>query len=244
MEGKPCSAANIFKAYNTWAPHFYAEKELTFVPLGKLGIARAAKSKVKAAKSTKKGHAEALRHTDGYKASQLDIQLAKLFDTLPEPFTPAADVHCDRPSPGYSHCTGATATRNKTGYFKATGSEEDVLQFQCKVDDNTYGSSDTISIPGESAIQYCNTISSALLANSHIHTIHYGPEFSPDTITRFAACISPTLQYSLPTHITTPFSVFKQQWSMPELENLYVFAVSLGAGKVCDMVINQWVKEI
>ncbi|KAJ4352595.1 hypothetical protein N0V95_004100 [Ascochyta clinopodiicola] len=49
---------------------------------------------------------------------------------------------------------------------------------------------------------------------------------------------------SLPSHVTTGFGTFKQEWTMPELEDLYVLAISVGAFDVCDMVIDFWHKEM
>ena len=243
-EGKPCSAANIYKVYNTWAPRFYAEKAVAYIPLGKRGIARAAKTKKNdfVNETQKKGPARGGRRIGGYESSKLDTQLAKLFGKIPGPTTPAARGRRDS-NQGYCH--GILATQPDIGYLQANNMNKDTLDFQCKdKDGSSYGPRGSISISRASVMQYCTTIHIALLSKPSTTTINYGPAFPADTISRFAACITPTLQTRLPTHITTPFGTFEQQWSMSELEDLYVFAVTVGAGAVCDMVINRWIEEM
>jgi hypothetical protein len=83
-------------------------------------------------------------------------------------------------------------------------------------------------------------------------TIEYGDDIDESTVTRFIACISPSVRSSLPTHDVVElnsndgreFVGTQIQWSMQELENLYMLAHCLGARDVCDKVVDRWYEEL
>lgn len=227
--GKPCSMTNIFKVYNTHAPRFYAEKGLGYIPLGKRSRARALTIKKKN-KKKKKG-----KSVKKVKRNQLDVRLEELFATLPDHASPPPELQEDV---GISPCA-----HHRTQVFDTA--DKDTITLLCKMGSTTYGDPSGIQLPRASLLRYCSTISAFLLENPHIHTITHGPEISADTISRFIACITaPPQQPRLPDFITTAYGTFEQEWSMSELEDLYVLGVTLGAGSVCDLVIDQLVDDL
>ncbi|KAF2624856.1 hypothetical protein BU25DRAFT_493203 [Macroventuria anomochaeta] len=240
-DGKSCSVANIFKVYNMYAPRLYAEKGVGFVPLGKRGIARA---QPVAPVSQKKGHIGGRHGTT--KVSRLDVKLKRLFEKLPKPTSPALHIYQDQDVrvACSDRAENPAAKQGETEKFEAASSYTDVLEFVRKVNDTTYGPPSGSHMSRACAVQYCKTVREALEKNPGIRTAQYGPEISPDTISRFTACMSSTLQSHLPTHVTTSFGTFEQQWTMVDLEDLYVFAVTMGAHGVCDLVTDRWVEEI
>jgi hypothetical protein len=83
-------------------------------------------------------------------------------------------------------------------------------------------------------------------------SIEYGDDIDASTITRFIACISPSVRSSLPTHDVAELTSDNErefigtqiQWSMQELKNLYMFAHRLGSADECDMVVDRWYEEL
>ncbi|KAF3050036.1 hypothetical protein E8E11_005111 [Didymella keratinophila] len=208
-EGKPFSMTNIFKVYNTYAPRFYAEKGLEYIPLGKRAPARAVKQKKEEEKKDKS--------PKKIKRNPFDVRLEELFP---------CQRHRSRSSP-----EGSDAT-------------DDAITFLCKTDSTTYGDPSGIQITRSSILRHCSTIRDFLLENPHIDTITYGPEISADTICRFAACITESLQFRLPDFVTTAYGTFEQEWGMAELDDLYVLAVTQGASAVCDLIIDQLIEDL
>lgn len=230
-EGQPCSMTNIFKVYNTYAPRFYAEKGLVYVPLGKRGAAKAHVATV--VKMKKKGRKE-----KKFRSNPLDVRLKELFEiTSP---TPRLDLAYAVPStcPRRASSNPADDILGPKDYL-----EDDLVSFTCKTPSTTHGPLFGPQIPRTHLLAHCAAIQKSV-SNPRINSITHGPEISADTISRFSACIAPSLQSRLPTHVTTPHGTFEQEWSMVELEDLYVFAVTLGAVEVCDLVMDRWVEEL
>ncbi|KAF1927221.1 uncharacterized protein M421DRAFT_185354 [Didymella exigua CBS 183.55] len=220
--GQPCSLTNIFKVYNTYAPRFYAEKGLEYIPLGKRVSARAAPIlKKKKGKKLKKD-----------RRNPMDVRLEELFRDLPD----LARLTPWRSVPSCLHDTTMIEYHHDL--------KTDAVAFLCRVGSTTFGSPCSIQIPRAHLLRHCTSIRESLLENPRIATITHGPEISAETICRFAACINEPLETCLPDTVTTAYGTFEQEWNPTELEDLYVLAVSLGAGVVCDMVINRWVEEL
>lgn len=230
-EGQPCSMTNIFKVYNTYAPRFYAEKGLVYVPLGKRGAAKAHAATV--VKTKKKGRKE-----KEVRSNPLDVRLKELFEiTSP---TPRLDLAHAVPST----CPHRTSLNPADDLLDPKDRlEDDLLSFTCKTSSTTHGPPSGPQIPRTHLLAHCATIRK-FVSKLRINNITHGPEISADTISRFSACITPSLQPRLPTHVTTPYGTFEQEWSMAKLEDLYVFAVTLGAAEVCDLVTDRWVEEL
>lgn len=228
-QGKPCSMTNIFKVYNSYAPRFYAEKGLGYIPLGKRGSARAVKQKKKEktkGKSVKK-----------VKRSPLDIRLKELFAALPSHASlPPASQEDIEPSP----CQHHTNPNNP----EDSDATEDAITFLCNTGSTTHGDPSGLQIPRSSILRHCSTIREFLLENTHIDTVTHGLEISADTVCRFAACITGFPGPRLPDFVTTAYGTFEQDWSMAELEDLYVLAVTLGAGVVCDLIVDRLVEDL
>lgn len=237
-DGKPCSATNVFKVYNTYAPRFYAERGLTYVPLGKRGIPRAqvTDAVVPLQRKTRVGGRKGTR-----KVSIVDRELKRLFGKLPEPKSATSLV--------VSHNSDTRVSAQCSRLATPEGTDDlvpkyDVFTFICKVDFTRHGSPTGPCVERACLVRHCNTIRDALLENPNVRALHYGPEISIDTVSRFVACISPTLQPHLLMYVTTQFGTFEQEWTLSDLEDLYVFAVIMGAQEVCDLVMDQWVEEL
>lgn len=249
QDGNPCSSANIFKIYNKYAPRFYMEKGLTFIPLRKRVVGRAPRKPVisSSQKERSVGNHSAIRKnygSGGYKPSRLDHELEKLFYDLPQ----AAElsvlaITCSRVL-NTKHNSEVHGLQEETEPITVSDYDQDVLMFICQVGRTGYGCSEAIKVRRACAIRYSNTIREALQKDPSIRDLRYGPEISPDTVARFVACCSPTLQESLPTHVTTRLGTFEQAWSMSELRDLYVLAVSMDAPQICDMIIDRWHGEL
>lgn len=230
-QGKPCSMTNIFKVYNTYAPRFYTEKGIQHVPLGKRGAARAARKKKK---TKKKG-----RSVKRVKRNPLDVRLEVLFASLPD--------YASSPLRSQSRHDTASICPHHQRPDKTDGADaadENSITSICKTGLNTHGDPSGIQIPRSSILRHCSAVRESLLDNLHINTITHGPEISADTICRLAACISEGIQPRLPDAVTTAHGTFEQEWSTAELEDLYVLAVTLEAGAVCDLVIDRLVAEL
>lgn len=231
-EGKPCSMTNIFKVYSTYAPRFYAEKGIKYIPLGKRSPTRVVKQKRKEKKTEGKS-------VKKIKRNPLDVQLEELFANLPDftsslPVLQSEDVEIS-PCPHHRHPSGPQGVDTAV---------EDTIKFLCKTGITTYGDPAGVQISRSSILRHCSTIRDVLIENPHIDTITHGPEVSADTICRFAANISEPFQPRLPDVVTTAYGTFEQEWSMAELEDLYVLAVTLGAGAVCDVIMDRLVEEL
>jgi hypothetical protein len=239
-EGLPCSAANIFKTYNKYAPRFYAEKGLTFIPLGKRITPRARALVPRYSVPRRQGAVDKRlpisKRADAvpYTTSRLDRELRKLFERLPEPAVSTTTVSFEK------HVSSHVVTDEDWTICKA----KDMLKFVCKASDISHGSESCIHIKRSCAVKHCEVICKALQNRPYIHTIQYGPEFSADTVSRFTACCSPLLPSGLPSHVNTSFGTFEQEWSMSDLEELYTFALCVGAFDICDMVIDRWHEKI
>ncbi|KZM20310.1 uncharacterized protein EKO05_0006979 [Ascochyta rabiei] len=244
--GNPCSATAIYKIYIKHAPRFYAEKGIVFIPSAQRATCRAQVHAPTYLPAQRPGHIGSRQTTDKhfgvpYKESRLDEELKELFNGLSETAVPVADPrHYQKRR---DHDQGIEATVMQSDSDEASLDEE-MIRFRCELGDIRYECSSTIEMKRVCAMEFCKVIREALQDNPDICTIQYGPEFSADTVSRFVACCSPKLQPSLPSHITTSFGVFKQEWTMPELEDLCVFAISVGAPDICDMVIDFWHKEM
>ncbi|KAJ4376517.1 hypothetical protein N0V86_006629 [Didymella sp. IMI 355093] len=228
-ESKPCSMTNIFKVYNNYVPRFYAEKGLRFIPLRERGPVRASLGgKKKKRKQVKKS-----------KRNPLDIRLEELFGRLPDLAlrSPQPQSKDDATAPCPHH-----GDRNDTEHFNAA--DPDAVTFLCKLNSTTYGPASGIQLSRTLVHRHCCTLRDTLISNPRINTITHGPEISADTVCRFSACITPTLARRLPDFVTTGYGAFEQEWSTDELEDLYVLAVTLGAGGVCDLVIDRWIEDL
>lgn len=230
-QGQPCSMTNIFKVYNTYAPRFYAEKGLEYVPLGKRGSARAASvvKKKKKDKTTKK-----------VRRNSLDVRLEGLFEKLPRPTLPSSRVQIWDEKPTQPCLRHAISNLTED----SQNSDDDKIVFLSSSGSTTYGSLPGLEIPRPHLLHHCSSIRDALLGTPRINIITHGPEISADTICRFAACVAEAAQSRLPESITTAYGTFKQEWSMADLEDLYVLAVIFGAAAVCDLVIDRWLEEL
>jgi hypothetical protein len=137
---------------------------------------------------------------------------------------------------------GAEVTR-----FKIHQASKNVLSFKRKVGDARRGHPARPFLSRELAVEHCAFVRNATREGSIIDLIEYEDDIVDSTVTRFIACISPAPRPALPTHDIVEifdaghrdFRATKIQWSMQELEDLYMFAHTIGAFDVCDMVIDQ-----
>lgn len=136
--------------------------------------------------------------------------------------------------------------------FKIHRASSDILSFKRKNGDTRRGHPSRIILSRALAVQYSTFVRDALNQDKSIDTIEYTAEMNESTISRFIACISPTLRSSLPTQDMvelsneglTKFRCTQIQWSMQELEDLYLLAQRMGSPDVCDMIIDRIHKEL
>ncbi|KAH6644712.1 hypothetical protein C7974DRAFT_440254 [Boeremia exigua] len=224
--GNPSSLTTIFQVYNKWAPQFYAEKGVAYVPLSKRTAARGA---VERPPMQRKKRARTT------KSSDIDLELEKAFATLPKYALSASTL-----TETSAACSCPASPSDLSAYSRINN----VVQFLSKPDIDTDTLPSGPPIPLATLLKHCTALRAPLLANPLIDAIYHGPEVSADTVCRFAACISPTLCSRLPPTVTTPYGVFEQAWNTSELEDLYVFAGSVGAWGVCDLVLDRWSEEL
>jgi hypothetical protein len=136
--------------------------------------------------------------------------------------------------------------------FKIHRASKDVFSFKGESGDVRRGHPGRPILRRELGAQHSTVLRDILKGDPTTDTIEYGDDIDASTITRFIACISPSVRASLPTHdvaeLTSDtereFISTQIQWSMQELENLYMFAHRLGSADVCDMVVDRWYKEL
>jgi hypothetical protein len=136
--------------------------------------------------------------------------------------------------------------------FKDHLAGEEVISFKRKAGDARRGHPTRPILSRKLAVEHCAFMRDAIKENPIVDTIEYGDEIDGGTVTRFIACISPVIRTTLPTYDVVEFSnaghrdfrTTKIQWSVPELEDLYVFAHTMGALDVCDMVIDRMHEEL
>ncbi|KAI4655435.1 hypothetical protein J4E93_000147 [Alternaria ventricosa] len=136
--------------------------------------------------------------------------------------------------------------------YKNSRATEDVLSFKRKTGDVRRGHPTRPILSRKQAIEHCTFIKDAIKNDPTVDTIEYGDDIDADTIARFVACISPDFRAALPTHdvvglVNAGHPVTRTteiQWSIQELEDLYVFAHTMGALAVCDMIIDRVYEEL
>ncbi|KNG46056.1 hypothetical protein TW65_07253 [Stemphylium lycopersici] len=103
------------------------------------------------------------------------------------------------------------------------------------------------------AIQHSGFLRGEQMVILDINTIEYGEDIDESTVTRYIACISPRLRSSLPTYDVVElktdrdddrFRATPTEWSMQEIEDLYMFAHTMGTPDVCDMVMDRVYEEL
>lgn len=225
-DGESCTTSNIFRLYNIYAPRFYAEKGVAYIPLGRRG---------KAIEEVGSSSGEEDKSARG-RLLPVDLELHDAFSKLPAP-SPASPIMS---SPSLSPCPYATVTTPSQPPRSI-----DLITFICRRNKITYGPSNGPTIPLSSLIAQSPLIA-ALLPHipDELTTIFHGPEITLDTISRLDACITPSLAPRLPTHLPTRYGIFEQPWTTDHLEDLYVFALCMGAWGVCDLVLDRWVEEV
>lgn len=227
-DSETCSVSNIFRMYNRYAPAFYAEKGVKFIALSERRRTRAAHDSLPRTRS---------RSTRSH-ASRVDLELQSALNQLPEPDRLSKTTSCHEL---LTCASRASFTNAITPFTQLDGS----VTFICRRNGVTHGSASTgPTIPVSVLSSHSQIVQSLLLETPSLTTIYYSPEIDPDTISRFNACITPALQFRLPAHVSTPSGTFAQQWAPSELEDLYVFAVTLAAWEVCDLVIDKWAEEL
>lgn len=136
--------------------------------------------------------------------------------------------------------------------YKNNQATEDVLSFKRKTGDVRRGHPTRPVLSRKQAIEHCTFIKIAIEDDPTVDTIEYGDDIDDDTIARFVACISPVTRAALPTHNVVglvnaghpDIRTTVIQWSIQELEDLYVFADTMGALAVCDMIIDRIYEEL
>ncbi|KAI4955246.1 hypothetical protein J4E91_001104 [Alternaria rosae] len=136
--------------------------------------------------------------------------------------------------------------------YKNNRATEDVLSFKRKTGDVRRGHPTRPVLSRKQAIEHCTFIKIAIEDDPTVDTIEYGDDIDDDTIACFVACISPVTRAALPTHNVVglvnaghpDIRTTVIQWSIQELEDLYVFADTMGALAVCDMIIDRIYEEL
>jgi hypothetical protein len=124
----------------------------------------------------------------------------------------------------------------------------DVLYFQNIDGDAILGHPSRPVINRQCALQYSEYLAD-MMEESPFQVIKYTSDINEVTISRFVACISPSLRGDLPSHdiveIGQEETRFTEiQWSMKELKELYLLAEELGAWDVVDLVTDRWHAEL
>jgi hypothetical protein len=131
--------------------------------------------------------------------------------------------------------------------FKIHRAGDNAFSFKCNVGEARRGHPTRPILGRKLAVEHCAFVRDAIKEDPTIDTIEYGDEIDGSTVSRFVACISPTFRLALPTYDVVEifnaghrdFRTTKIQWSIQELEDLYMFAHTMGALDVCDMIIDR-----
>ncbi|KAH7066988.1 hypothetical protein BKA63DRAFT_557578 [Paraphoma chrysanthemicola] len=143
------------------------------------------------------------------------------------------------------------ALKGDIARYSANWTCHDLLSFKRRPADLPYGDPARPVLDRQAAAQYSEFLREQLSHEPGLEMIEYADSVRSSTISRFVACISPTLRTDLPTHdlievdedgerllLQTPIG-----WSMTELQELYLFALQMKCGDVCDMILDQWHEE-
>lgn len=233
-DGTPCSTANIWKVYTTYAPRLYAEKDVSFVPLGQRDNKDAATARHKEWRYVRAVGSRG-------KMSRVDVELGQAFATLPHP--PSSEEGTRMSDATANPCQHRLPSNKDPGMISPSENEPQVT-FLCRHGNVSYNHSPSLTIPLSSLREQSTPFRTTLSSSSHIRTIHHSPKVTAATLSRFNACIDPTLISHLPSHVTTPYGVFEQSWIFNELQELYVLAVILGAWAVFILVFDRWTDEL
>ncbi|KAH7071738.1 hypothetical protein FB567DRAFT_407995, partial [Paraphoma chrysanthemicola] len=189
-----------------------------------------------------------------------------------EPYTPTLDdelrdlftqkcnaSHAARPSQETNAQLMSSAIRPNTtdaskaeiARYSTNRNSHNVLSFKRQPADFPYGDPARPVLDRHAAATYSAFLQEQLSHEPGLEIIEYADSVRPSTISRFVACISPTLRTDLPTHdlvevneggervlLQTPIG-----WSMTELQELYLFALQMRCGDVCDMILDRWHEE-
>ena len=174
--------------------------------------------------------------------SSVDLFPEKKKKTQSKPITPAATT-ADQTSllhgPSVEDVARYFANRNST----------DVLHFKRSAGDSMLGHPSRPVLDLQCATQYSEYLGECVQDESELQLIEYDDSIQGGTIFRYVACVAPSLRKDLPTHDLVEvrkgeLQATVIQWSMQELEELYVFALELRAWDVVDMVMDRMHAEV
>ncbi|KAG9191877.1 hypothetical protein G6011_10611 [Alternaria panax] len=127
---------------------------------------------------------------------------------------------------------GAEVTR-----YKMNRARQNVLSFKREAGDARRGNLTRPVLSRELAVEHCAFVRDVIKEDSTVDTIIYGDDVDGSTVARFIACISPASRSDLPIHDLVEifdvghqeFLATKVEWTMKDLEDLYMFAHAMGA---------------
>ncbi|KAF2996513.1 hypothetical protein E8E13_006004 [Curvularia kusanoi] len=257
-EGKPCSATNILNIYKTYAPRFYKEKGIPYVPPGKrdvskvsekrsekIGASQEKREKVEAPTEKREeiklqsgGRKKQSAPPKGLRGSQLDAELERALSNVS---SAASAAPLDSKPPFLTCLYLRSPSRTPPSLLPHDGT----LTFICAQSNILYGPHNGPEIPSASLALHSPLIRTALTQIPGITILYHGPEIRADTVSHLAACITALpFPVHLPTHVSTRFGTFEQAWTPTDLEDLYILAACLRMWRVCDLVLDRWVEEL
>ncbi|KAF1844415.1 uncharacterized protein K460DRAFT_397516 [Cucurbitaria berberidis CBS 394.84] len=239
--------------YNERAEKFYAKKGLVWVPLRKrrdrnTKISVQSKSTLLVPKRTSDRSGAIPRPQEKTKGrfrkrtsfEKLDLKLLNLFSKTVKPTAIIVNLSAKR------------KLQSDINRYHANQQSIHAISFRRKDGDAPRGHPSRPLLRRDSAVRYCTSLRDMLKANPHTNTIVYGEDIDQITVRRFIACVSPSIRAGLPIHdlveiVENSHKTIMStqiQWSMQELQDLYIFSHHMGASDVCDMVIDRWHEEL
>ncbi|CAO2652636.1 Nn.00g009190.m01.CDS01 [Neocucurbitaria sp. VM-36] len=251
------SYAALNKWYNQYAGSFYAKKGLTWIPLGKRGAKTPRSPKKKQSRPEKPAMSKPASpvYTEATKehVSTQEAYLQRLFGQVLKPAGISLKIDASqklthKPNLPFE----AEVTQNDIDRYHANLYQKDVFSFKCESGDALRGHPSRPVLRRDCAAKYCEFFREVMNNDSDVDTVTYGNNIDGTTVQRFIACVSPSIRSSLPTHdlveITTSdrktMVATQIQWTMRELQDLYMFSHHLGTETVCDMIMDRWHEEL
>jgi hypothetical protein len=143
------------------------------------------------------------------------------------------------------------ASEEDVARFYANRNSQDLIWFKRKTAEMPLGDPSRPVLDRQAAAQYSGFLRDELGEQPDLELIEYADSVNPITIFRFVACISPTMRANLPTHDLVEVEKEGErsllhtriQWSMIELQVLYLFALQMKCEDVLDMILDRFYED-